>query len=75
MAKENHGVPGKNDPALLEMPQFGWQTVTFWASRFGFERDYFVRKLKSVGVKPNSFDLIRAEDLFRAIERMDDDRD
>lgn len=69
MAMEKPGLTGKIDPELLELPQLGWQTVTFWASRLGLERDSFTKKLKTIGVTANSFDLIKAEDLFGAIER------
>jgi hypothetical protein len=75
MAMENYGPAGKFDPELAEMPQVGWQTVTFWASRFGLSRETFVKKLKNVGLRPNSFDLVEAATLFRAIERHDHDRD
>lgn len=75
MAMEKYDSSGKVDPSLLEMPQVGKQTVTFWASRFGLERDTFMKKLKIIGVKPGFFDLVDADQLFRAIERHDDDRD
>jgi hypothetical protein len=75
MANEKPEFSGRFDPSVMELPQLGWQTVTFWASRFGLERDTFTKKLKVIGVKPNFFDLVSAEQLFRAIERHDNEGD
>jgi hypothetical protein len=72
MANQKQDFSGRFDPSLMELPQLGWQTVTFWASRFGVERDTFVKKLRVIGVRPNFFDLVDAEELFRAIERHDE---
>lgn len=69
MAMENTGFTGKIDPELLELPQCGNQTVTFWHHRLGLSRDAFTKKLKIIGVKPTLFSLIKAEVLFGAIER------
>ena len=74
MATEKYGSSGKFDPTLMELPQVGWQTVTFWSARFGLSRESFVKKLKMIGVRSNSFELVNAETLFRAIERHEDDR-
>ena len=73
MANGKPDFSGGFNPAVMEMPQIGWQTVTFWASRFDLERDTFIKKLKTIGVKPNFFDLVNAEQLFRAIERHQND--
>jgi len=73
MANDKLDFSGRVYTSVMELPQVGWQTITFWASRFGLERDTFTKKLKIIGVRPNSFDLVNAEYLFRAIERHDND--